>query len=365
MFWIGAIVSLCYVPGITGAYIATQWPVLAILMTFGLLRSGPFTWLHGLGLLFTLYAALGVWNSPAPYSSVFGLWLVIIMGCCLWFGTTLTSVRELYAGLALGGAVSSAVAVFQYFGVRSVETWTVLHPAGLYVNSVQQGAVLALVIVALVSERMWLWVLPLLPGLVLCGSRGAWLALAVGLLGCYVRRLWVFGLVAAAGALCLLAPGWMPQPSSDALRMVIWQAAWQSLTLFGWGPGVFYTILLPYNGTAIYPEYAHNDALQLVFEYGIGALLPFAIFGFALCRTETKEWPVVLAFVVAGCYSMPLWMPVTSFLALVAVGRILRVHALVRADSVDRGRHVVSWRQHGTEICGELVPMEPHYLRKG
>src|SRR6266705_3468524 len=101
MFWIGAIVSLCYVPGMTGAYIATQWPVLAILMTFGLLRRGPFTWFHGLGLLFVLYAALGVWISPAPYSSVFGLWLVIITGLCLWFGTSLTTTRGLYAGLAL------------------------------------------------------------------------------------------------------------------------------------------------------------------------------------------------------------------------------------------------------------------------
>lgn len=365
MFWLGAIVSLCYVPGITGAYIATQWPVLALLMTFGLLRRGPFTWFHGLGLLFVLYAALGIWTSPAPYSSVFGLWLVAIMGLCLWFGTTLTNVRGLYAGLAFGGAVSSGVAVFQYLGFHSVEQWTVLHPAGLYVNSVQQGAILALLVVALVSERMWLWVLPLLPGLVLCGSRGAWLALAVGLLGCYVRRLWVFGLVGAIGALCFLLPGYMPQPSSDVLRMMIWKAAWDSLTLFGWGPGIFYAILLPYGGTAIYPEYAHNDALQLLWEYGIGAVIPFAIFAFALSRTAAREWPVVFAFVAAGCYSMPLYMPVTSFLAFVAVGRILREHAMVLDFSNYRGRDVLSREPDYAGSRGEAVPVASHYLRKG
>jgi len=242
----------------------------------------------------------------------------------------------------------------------------VLHPAGLYVNSVQQGTVLALIVVALVSERMWLWALPLLPGLVLCGSRGALLALAVGLLGCYVRRLWVFGLVAVAGALCFLLPEYMPQPYSDVMRMVIWKAAWQSLTLFGWGPGVFFTIMLP-NGTggAFYPEYAHNDALQLVFEYGIGAAIPFAIFAFALSRTKAREWPVVLAFVAAGCYSMPLYMPITSFLALVAVGRVLRDYALVRDVGSDRGRYVLSWWQGYAGSRGEAVPLEPHYLRKG
>ena len=54
MFWLGAVVSLCYVPGLTGAYIATQWPVLAVLLSFGLLCRGPFTVFHAAGLLFVV-----------------------------------------------------------------------------------------------------------------------------------------------------------------------------------------------------------------------------------------------------------------------------------------------------------------------
>ena len=357
MFWFGAAVSLCYIPGVTGAYIATQWPVLAVLLSFGLLRSGPFTVFHAAGLAFIAYA-FALWPfSPAPYASVFGLWLIIITGLCVWFGTTMTDMRGLYAG----AAVSSAIAVLQYFGIETVPMLTDGHPAGLYVNSIQQGAVLALIAVALASERMWLWLLPLAPGVVLAQSRGAWVALAVGLLACRVRSLWILSAIAAAGALCLL----LPLSDSDVQRMFIWRAAWDNLTWLGWGPGVFYTLVLPQNGAFLYPEYAHNDALQLVFEYGIGAVLVFSVFGYALWRTDAKEWPIVLAFVAAGCYSMPLFMPVASFLALAAVGRILRLHGLAGHDGDRSRQHVIPRARAFVKAGRQLIPVASHHSAKG
>ena len=158
MFLLGTIVSLCYIPGVTGAYIATQWSVLAVLLPFALLwRSGPFTVFHLLGLLFVAYAVIMLPWSPNLYGSVFGLWLLTIAALSVWFGTTLTDdTRSLYAGLAVGASVSSLLAVLQYFGVETVPTSsTSPNFAGLYVNSVQQGTVLALIVVALVTERMW------------------------------------------------------------------------------------------------------------------------------------------------------------------------------------------------------------------
>ncbi len=357
MIWLGAIVSLCYVPGVTGAYIATQWPVLAVLLSFGLLQSGPFTVFHVLGLLFLKYAVFLMSGTPTPYSSVFGLWLIFIMALSVWFGTTLESVRDLYKGLAIGAAVSSFLGVLQFLGSSWPPSASTNPMVGLYANSVQQGTVLALVAVALASERMWLWTLPLVPGIVLANSRGAWLALAVGLLGCYFRRIWVLGVLGVAGVAYLS----MTLGTSDQVRMLIWSTAWENLTLFGWGPGVFFTILIPRDGAQFYPEYAHNDALQLVFEYGIGAALPLAIVGFALCRTSVREWPLVLAFVVAGCYSMPLWMPIASFLGLVAVGRVLRDYGLAGGDLNNIGRHVVPWQCGDTGACCEPVSVASHH----
>lgn len=362
MFWLGATVSLCYIPGVTGAYIATQWPVLSVLLCFGLLRPGPFTAFHAIGLAFVAYA-FAIWPySPAPYASVFGLWLIVIMGLSVWFGTTLTNTRELYLGLATGAAVSSMLAVLQHFGWHAIPQMAQA-PAGIYVNGVQQGTTLALIVVALVSERMWVWALPLLPGIVLAQSRGAWIALAVGLLACGVRRLWVLGAVAVTGTFYLL----LPLSGSDAQRLMIWQFAWENLVWFGWGPGIFYTVALPYNGSfSLYPEYAHNDALQFAFEYGIGALLPCVVVCAALWRTDAKEWPIVLAFVVAGCYSMPLFMPVASFLALAAVGRILRSYGVVVGNGCSGRQSFVPWQWfHHAEARGQSFPVAPHHPAEG
>ncbi len=201
-----------------------------------------------------------------------------------------------------------------------------------------------------------------MPGILLAHSRGAWVALAVGVLGCGVRRLWVFGIVAVAGAFYLLSPAVSSSPT-DIERMFIWRVAWDHLTWLGWGPGVFYTIALAHNGAfSFYPEYAHNDALQLAFEYGIGALLPFAIVSYALWRTDVKEWPIILVFVAAGCYSPPLFMPIASFLAFVAVGRILRVHGLARSHGDNRRQYVVSgeWDYY-VQAGRQPIPVASHH----
>jgi hypothetical protein len=179
MFWLGLTVSLCYVPGVTGAYIATQWPVLSVLLPLALWRSGPVTALHWAGVLFLTYAAVRLWSAPLFFDGVFGLWLLCIMSLSFWLGSTLDDLRGLYKGLALGVSVSSVVAVFQYFGTPLVLYGT-SNPAGLYVNSVSLGIISALLIVALVSERMWLWVPALAPGLLLSGSRGASIFAAYG-----------------------------------------------------------------------------------------------------------------------------------------------------------------------------------------
>lgn len=354
MFWLGLIVSLCYVPGVTGAYIATQWPVLSILLPLVLWRRGPFTWLHALGLAFILYAAAHLVSVPIFFDGVWGVWLLCIMGLSFWLGSTSGDLRGLYRGLAVGASISSVIGWFRYFGFPMVLQVSD-NPAGLYVNSVVQGMVLALLIVALVSERMWLWVPMLVPGLLVSGSRGAWLALAVGLLSVYVRRAWVFGLLGAAGLAFLLH---VKPMSSDELRVLVWYNALNFLTPWGWGPGSFFSWLMPFRDTLITPEYGHNDAIQLIFEYGFAALAPLTIFGFVLSRTGAREWPVFVTFITLGCYSMPLWTPVVSFLACVVAGRIVGCWALDGIDRADSRFHGVPWWYGGsTDASHAAVPV--------
>lgn len=360
MFALGAIVSLCYIPGVTGAFIASQWPVLSILLPFALWRSGPITAVHWAGLAFLAYAAVRLPYAPIFDDGVFGLWLMFIMAGSFWLGSTVDNLRGLYAGLALGASVSSALAVLQAFGYSGIPRIS-LAPAGLYVNSVQQGIILALVAVALVSERMWLWLPALAPGLVLSGSRGAFIALIIGIASIYVRGVWILAAMACAGLFFLV----YPLSPSDAVRMTIWSGVAHNLSWLGWGPGSLFSWALPYNGNILYPEYAHNDALQLAFEYGVAAILPIGIFGFVLTRTAEREWPVVVAFLVAGCYSMPLWVPVASFLVCVASGRVVRGWALARCDGHRSGFYVLSrfafGRRHAGAASLEVVPVVAHH----
>lgn len=341
MFWIGAVVSLCYVPGVTGAYIATQWPVLSILLPGVWLwsfmvpdawRAGPTTAFHWAGLLFIAYAAVRLRYSIVVEDGVSGLWMICIMGLSFWLGSTLDRLRDMYAGLAVGAVVSSLVAVFQAAGAIGIP-YVSTAPAGIYANSVAQGTILALVMIALISEQMWTRAILLIPGVMLSNSRGALLALGVGLACLCIRRVWVLGIVAVAGAVTLV----QPLSTSDDLRVAIWRAAASSLTWLGWGPGSFTSLLLPYRGGLLPPEYAHNDALQLAFEYGVAAAIPIGVLAFVLTRTREREWPILAAFAAAGCYSMPLWMPVASFMACVAAGRVVRGWALARGDGYARG----------------------------
>ncbi len=318
MVALGALVSLCYIPGWTGAIIATQYAVLSAILPFTLWRQGSLTIFHWLGIALVGYAITSLaWNTD-PHGGVYGLWLLCILALCFWLGSTLQSLKPIYTGLAIGGAVSSMVGVLQAFDYQLVPT-NLPTSSGIYFNTVTQGGILALLIVALLTERMYFYVVPLIPGLILAQSRGAWLALMIGVAALFVRRTWLLVPVIVLGA----GAAWFTT-SSDALRLKIWLIAWNELSFFGNGVGSFASQIYNDNGTVLYPEFVHNDILQLAYEFGIAALLPTAIFAFALSRTKEQEWPVLMAFVTMGFYSFPLWMPVTAFVGLLVTGRIVR-----------------------------------------
>lgn len=302
---------------------------------------------HWLGLAFVAYAAWRLPYAPIFDDGVSGLWFVCIMAGSFWLGSTLNSLRSLYAGLAVGASISSALAVAQWFGYSAIP-YASLSPAGLYVNSVAQGLILVLIAVALLSERMWLWALPLAPGIALSNSRGAWLALAVGLLSLYVRRAWVVIAIGVA-SIAVVAMQWSP---SDAERMFIWKATYAQLNWAGWGPGSFISWLFPYQNATLYPGHAHNDALQFAFEYGAAAALPFGVFAFLLSRTAAREWPVIAAFAVSSCYSMPLYIGVSSFLVCVVAGRIVGDWGVAWSECHSCGPYVVPRHRRGDGIGG-------------
>lgn len=170
MILLGLLISLAFIPGYTGVTGETTWAALSCVLPLTLWRKGEFTLLHWLGASFLAYACLSLAWANDPYDGVYGLWLVAIWALCFWLGSTTASLRRLYIGLALGLSISSAVSVGQWLGYHPVLQSSGDYPGLLY-NKMIHGEAIALVIVALVTERLWWYVPTLLPGLYLANSR--------------------------------------------------------------------------------------------------------------------------------------------------------------------------------------------------
>ena len=207
MFLLGLIAAICFVPGITGASIPTQWPFLSISLLPSLWLSGPFTWAHKLGLFFLAYAALTTLWAHNYNTSVIGVWYLSVWALAFWLGTTQSTLRPLWHGLAWGVALSSLVAIFQWFGFHPVEVYPD-QIAGLYFNSTMLGAATALMLVACLCHRLWLPMPPLAIGLILSHSRGA---IAILIIGLAARIHWLLALTGVIIGLAHLPPPLRPQ----------------------------------------------------------------------------------------------------------------------------------------------------------
>jgi hypothetical protein len=336
-----ALLAIAYIPGLTGATIATQWPLLFALLPLALWRKGEWTWTHTAGALFIAYSIISLAWSPNRYDGVWGLMMIAVWALSFHLGTTLPSLLPVWRGLAMGLGVSSLIAILQWWGYNAVLSAPGQN-AGLLYSTAASGAIAAIVIVGLYCHGLlwglWWWVLPVLPLLALSGQRLPFLAIFLA-----TSRNWKFITVfaIAASVVVLLWPS-----QSDLIRFAIWRAAVSELTWFGMGPNSFINlwISLP-DGYAHHPEYAHNDYLQFVFEAGIFSLLPLAVMAAALLRTDSVDWPAFVVFAVLCGGYFPLHSPLTAFVGPLLAGHLvagrhrLRVPRRVgRYDFIPGGR---------------------------
>lgn len=324
MFYLGLIMPICFIPGYTGASIPTQWAVLSILLPLGLWREGAFGPGHLAGLAALAWSAISFLWAPSTYDAANGLWLLMICAGCLWLGSTILDFRQLLRGLAIGLTISSAVAVGQHFGFNWVEVGPG-NPPGLLYNSTVLGASAALVLIALVSRGMWLYIPGLLPAIYLTNSRGAYAIL----LGTALARIIPWPIVFSAGVLGFAYLTINPSPS-DIQRLLLWGSAFREFNIFGHGIGSYNTYLLfvpsdfYINSRGIvHPEFAHNDYIQLWFELGIGAIAIYTLYAIALSQTTSQQWPTFFAFFLLGWFYFPLYCPLTAFIGCVFAGRII------------------------------------------
>lgn len=336
MFWLGLFLPIVFVPGWTGASISTQWPLLsAILPLMMLRRRCRLGTAHLLGILFVSYAALSLMWTVDFNDSIMGLWIAAMWALAFWLGSTEESLEGLWKGLAIGMTISSAVAVSQYLGYRPVLTFGNGNtPSGLLFNTIVSGSAASLVVIGLISHRLWFYIPGVLVSMILANSRGAWLMLALAMIARYLHWKVAVGILAAAALIFTYQAGYR---EDDGLRLTIWRVAYDNLSWLGLGPGTFVNVLVSFAGKIHRPEFTHNDYLQLWFEFGLGAIPLYCIVAWSLTRTSSQDWPVLVAFAVLGLFWFPLYSPIPAFIGCVVAGHLVRDRHVLRGDGV-RGR---------------------------
>jgi len=110
-------------------------------------------------------------------------------------------------------------------------------------------------------------------------------------------------------------------------RFDLWADTYQGFKLFGNGIGSF-EITYPWDATHIdtilaRPRFAHNDLLQLIFEFGIGSLfILFMIFN--ILKINRPERIILYAIGIISLFTFPLHVPVLAFIAALVAGNITR-----------------------------------------
>lgn len=325
------------------------------------------TFLHWVLLAFFSYAILALAWTHDWYDGGWGLWTFAILALAFTFGSAGMSLRKVLIGIALGLSFSSLVAILQSLVLPTAATlyptcnwdavgvatlcWKV---AGIYHNPMIAGTLSALMLVALLNERLWWLALGVAPGFLLSGSRGALVALAMGINVILFRSLYgtlILGLFFVIGFGLWLGP-------TDWDRFAIWDIARQGLTLSGYGPGSFQGVAT----ATSHPEHVHNDYLQLVFEYGIGSALLLGVWLTLLTRTNAHTWPVFLTFSLLALFSFPLYTPMLAFLGALSAGSIAREWDLASNHGHRRRSRLQPWPTPWTVRFGGVrsptVPLE-------
>ncbi len=324
-----------FVPNFTGAAIPTGWAVLwGIVPLFLAVRRIHFSSLNLFGLLILGFAGLTFFWTTAPYDGVYAFAQIAAFALCVVLGSTLRDLKPLYVGMAFGLLVNDAIAIAQWLEWSAIGEMS--RPAGLFVSKDVLGEISALLLIAFVGRRMWVFCPLTLPGIVLTGSRGALLALGVAVLVWTKSRLlmaFVVGLLLAAVA----ATFWTGYRVDTLLeRWAMWREVFPQLDLFGHGLGSFGRLTFGQN--AIRPDHLHNDYLEFGFELG---LVPLALAGlfFVRCLRAPRlpEHAVLSAFLVLATVEMPFHVPPECFLGGLVAG-FIGGHGSVVCDLRSRGR---------------------------
>ncbi len=326
-----------------------------------------------LGLFLGIAAASLIWT-PFLDDGVLEFAYLLTFAGAVWLGLLLEDLRCVFLAATLGIGLSSLIAISQWMGFNPVISLTP-RPSGLFLNANILAETAALVFVGLIVQSAnwrqshpFVWSMAALgtaPSLLLPMHRGSMIALGIAgtiwllaklkkcdRLGAEMRT--IVGITGLFFVLSILTLrflwSWKPLASVEE-RLTIWRAAFDGLSITGHGAGSFRGLFAiyaaPYTDTLnLSALHAHNDLLELAFNYGIFAALPVLGVALILYRTSSPLRYVVVVFLVEGCFEFPLYMPATSMLAAIALGACIRDRSKFRIGQPRSGMDLLAGHDH-------------------
>lgn len=348
MFYLGLLLPILYIPGITGTELLPQWALLSLWLPLILTRAPPKAY-----LVWFAFGGFGFFLSLHWVTWLFGLWTLTLWGLSFQLGRELENPVPLLRGLAFGLAINSVICILQWLG------WIVLYQSGAYAGLMFNNGVLSVacgfVIVALAQYQQQDLIPLLLPALFLAYSRAGWFAIAIAI-AAKIHWLVPFALL----ALC----GFLTNHITDPVRLEVWGITLRCLTFLGHGAGSFADLFyIESVGQIVHPEYVHNDYLQLVYEYGAFAIIPFACVGLALWRAS----PLVYAAAATALVEPVLYNPLPAFILCLALGLALHDFNLRSLSLHLRRSSLLPWLSRNQALDRGPLPlhMDPPQSEKG
>ena len=289
-----------------------------------------------LGGFFLAFATASWFWAFDRYGATDGLWHLYLWAGLFLVGAALSDLRAVYIGAAIGMTVNSAFVTAQWLGWHGLPE--AISPAGLFINKnlVAEAAVLAFAgILGRGRLNIALMVL-LLPAMLLPMCREAFAALIIiGTIFLWrYSRMWsLIGLNLAVFVLIGVVLG-SPVHGSVDERLDIWTDTITNLTWLGHGVGSFY-MMFPWHAVhndilAVRPDNAHNDYLELLFDFGIGGVPLVVLVAGCLRGPITPPRLVLAAFLTEACFGFPFFVPLSGALAAISVGHLSRDWGFLR-----------------------------------
>lgn len=326
----GFLLAIVYIPNHLGGAIFTGWFFLFLTIPICTLYvQAELKNTHIYGLLFITYAIVSISWSNNFNIAYFLLLQLLILGAVFYIGSSISDIKPVVIGLTAGLGISDCVAAAQYFGIETtIYRLYDFSIAGLFVNQNIYCEISVGLFLALVALKLWRWIPLTLPGILMVHSRAAMLGLAAGMFawGWKKDRVITSGLLIISVFAALIYYR-NSNDASIAQRFDLWADAIRGLNLFGNGVGT-YELLYPLHASAVdtyvaRPKFAHNDLLQLVFEFGIGVTF-LVLMILNVLKVDRDEKIILYGVGTISLFAYPFHVPILAFLVVIVAGYITR-----------------------------------------